>query len=52
MRKFETKDSEVKVMKINLCYFIGKLGEIDKRIADKVVEKKKRLQCNEFNLDD
>ena len=43
MRKFETEDSEVKVMKINLCYFIGKLVEIDRRIDGKVAEKKKRL---------
>ena len=36
MRKFETDDSEVKVVKINLCYFIGKLEEIDKKINGKV----------------
>lgn len=29
MKKFECDDCEVKVTKINLCYYIGKLVEID-----------------------
>ena len=52
MRKFETEDNEVKVMKINLCYFIGKIVEIDKKMDRKVAEKKKRLLSNEFNMED